>query len=84
MNDFTAKIILLYSQGLEGKVKAGKVNCQEEQYLCQQARISAYPSVRFYRGTTSPKKMQVSLYCCLKHFLIVQSTFNYHYPIKIL
>ncbi|OWF49324.1 DnaJ-like subfamily C member 10 [Mizuhopecten yessoensis] len=38
------------AETLDGRVKAGKVNCDEDRYLCQQAGVSAYPTVRFYKG----------------------------------
>ncbi|XP_060064425.1 dnaJ homolog subfamily C member 10-like [Ylistrum balloti] len=38
------------AEALEGRVKAGKVNCDEDRNLCQQAGVSAYPTVRFYKG----------------------------------
>lgn len=42
-------------------VKAGKVNCDEQQWLCQEAGIRAYPTVRFYEGTTEDGFGQVRL-----------------------
>ena len=39
---------MLWFQSMEGRVKAGKVDCDRNQYLCQQAGIRAYPTVRFY------------------------------------
>ncbi|CAH1790318.1 unnamed protein product [Owenia fusiformis] len=39
------------AESLDGKVHAGKVNCDAEQWLCQQAGIGAYPSVRYYPGS---------------------------------
>ncbi|KAK3083050.1 hypothetical protein FSP39_012593 [Pinctada imbricata] len=47
------------AEELDGKVKAGKVNCDEEQSLCQQAGIMGYPSVRFYRGVRNDGMSQV-------------------------
>lgn len=38
------------AEELDGLVKAGKVNCDEEPALCQTAGIHEYPSVRFYIG----------------------------------
>jgi hypothetical protein len=37
-------------QKLEGRVLAGKVNCNAFQYLCHQAGISGYPTVVLYHG----------------------------------
>lgn len=36
------------AEKLEGKVKCGKVNCVEQQYLCNRAGITAFPTIRFY------------------------------------
>lgn len=49
------------AQTLEGRVKSGKVNCDVNQRLCQEASVSAYPSVRFYRGA-SKKGTKQSFY----------------------
>ncbi|XP_076450182.1 dnaJ homolog subfamily C member 10-like [Babylonia areolata] len=38
------------AEKLEGKVRAGKVDCDRFQRLCNQAGVNAYPSVRFYPG----------------------------------
>ncbi|XP_069107417.1 dnaJ homolog subfamily C member 10-like [Argopecten irradians] len=38
------------AETLDGRVKAGKVNCDEERNLCHHAGVSAYPTVRFYKG----------------------------------
>lgn len=38
---------------LEGIAKAGKVDCTVEKYLCQQAGVKSYPSVRFYPGSST-------------------------------
>ncbi|XP_013395942.1 dnaJ homolog subfamily C member 10 [Lingula anatina] len=46
------------AEALEGRVRAGKVNCDEQQWLCQQAGIGAYPTVRFYAGAHTPGFMQ--------------------------
>ena len=35
---------------MEGRVKCGKVNCDQHEWLCRQANIRAYPTVRFYAG----------------------------------
>lgn len=39
------------AKAVEGRVNAGKVNCDQHKQLCRDARINAYPSVRFYRGS---------------------------------
>ncbi|XP_068101515.1 dnaJ homolog subfamily C member 10 [Hyperolius riggenbachi] len=41
---------------LKGKVKAGKVDCQEHGYTCQKAGIRAYPTVKLFPYTGSKKK----------------------------
>ncbi|XP_041374271.1 dnaJ homolog subfamily C member 10-like [Gigantopelta aegis] len=46
------------AENIEGIAKAGKVNCDEEQWACQQAGIRAFPSVRFYSGTHSDQSPQ--------------------------
>ncbi|XP_067137389.1 dnaJ homolog subfamily C member 10-like [Centruroides vittatus] len=40
------------SKKLSGKVNAGKVNCDALPNVCQEAGVSAYPTVRFYSGST--------------------------------
>jgi hypothetical protein len=37
-------------QKLEGRVRAGKVNCNAFQHLCRDAGISSYPTVMLYHG----------------------------------
>ncbi|CAL4084368.1 unnamed protein product, partial [Meganyctiphanes norvegica] len=44
---------------LEGQVKAGKVNCQQHQWLCNKMHVNEYPTVRFYRGTVRGQKQNV-------------------------
>ncbi|KAL3855342.1 hypothetical protein ACJMK2_014558 [Sinanodonta woodiana] len=46
------------AEGLEGIAKAGKVDCDANRGLCQQAGVRAYPSVRFYQGTVNPGQTQ--------------------------
>ena len=41
-------------------IHAGKVNCDMHQRLCQEAQVSAYPSVRFYAGTSNTRQTQVN------------------------
>ncbi|PNF40485.1 hypothetical protein B7P43_G08182 [Cryptotermes secundus] len=40
----------IIAQKLEGRVLAGKVNCNTFQYLCHEAGISSYPTVMLYYG----------------------------------
>ena len=42
---------------LEGKVKCGKVNCQEHQFLCQQIGLQGFPSIMFYPISKSSIKV---------------------------
>ena len=37
---------------LRDDVKAGKVNCDRFQQLCRQLGIRAYPTIRYYSGST--------------------------------
>lgn len=46
-NAFAPKFEMI-AERLEGIVKCGKVNCQENQGLCQKAGITGYPSIMFY------------------------------------
>ncbi|ELT92793.1 hypothetical protein CAPTEDRAFT_228052 [Capitella teleta] len=41
---------------LEGRVKAGKVNCDQYGSLCQQVGLRGYPTVRFYIGSSGKKQ----------------------------
>ncbi|XP_059164242.1 dnaJ homolog subfamily C member 10-like [Physella acuta] len=41
------------AEQIEGIARAGKVNCDEEGDICQQASVRAYPSVRFYQGVAA-------------------------------
>ncbi|KAL4217269.1 DnaJ subfamily C member 10 [Mactra antiquata] len=38
---------------IEGVAKAGKVDCTQERRLCQSAGVNAYPTVRFYPGSSN-------------------------------
>ena len=51
----------IFFQDIEGIAKAGKVDCTAERYLCQQAGIRAYPTVRFYKGVKKRGQAQVQL-----------------------
>jgi DnaJ homolog subfamily C member 10 len=44
---------------LDGKIKFGKVNCQEEPNLCQLAGISQYPTIRFYSPSNSKQMVNI-------------------------
>jgi len=35
---------------LDGRVKAGKVDCEQEYHLCSEADVRAYPTVKLYLG----------------------------------
>uniref|UniRef100_A0A915CMW4 DnaJ homolog subfamily C member 10 n=1 Tax=Ditylenchus dipsaci TaxID=166011 RepID=A0A915CMW4_9BILA len=35
---------------LEGEIQLAKVDCDRSPYICQQASVQAYPSIRFYGG----------------------------------
>jgi len=49
------------SQAVEDRgIRAGKVNCDTHQRLCQEAQVNAYPSVRFYSGSSQTRRAQVS------------------------
>jgi DnaJ family protein C protein 10 len=37
----------------EGLVNFGKVDCQNNQYLCQIAGVRAYPTIRFYKSNSA-------------------------------
>ncbi len=37
-------------QAVEGRVKCGKVDCDQNSWVCSQAGVSAYPTVKFYAG----------------------------------
>ncbi|XP_038072415.1 dnaJ homolog subfamily C member 10-like isoform X1 [Patiria miniata] len=39
------------AKGVEGYVRAGKLDCTQNQNICQQASINFFPSVRLYKGT---------------------------------
>lgn len=41
------------AQTMKEYVHAGKVDCQSNPSICQQASITGYPSVRIYKGTTT-------------------------------
>ena len=45
---------------MEGRVNCGKVNCDQHEWLCRQAGIQAYPTVRFYGGVKKTGKQQVN------------------------
>lgn len=39
------------AENLDGIAKAGKVDCDNEPYVCEMAGVKVYPSVRYYPGT---------------------------------
>ncbi|KAH3752172.1 dnaJ homolog subfamily C member 10-like [Dreissena polymorpha] len=41
------------ANSIEGIARAGKVDCTQEQHLCQKAGVNSYPSVRFYPGDSN-------------------------------
>ena len=45
---------------MEGRVNCGKVNCDQHEWLCRQAGIQAYPTIRFYGGVKKKGKQQVN------------------------
>ena len=49
---------------MEGRVKAGKVDCDREQRLCQVASINSYPTVRYFavRQGTEQTMVRIELY----------------------
>lgn len=46
------------SRKMGTKVKAGKVNCDEEKNLCENLGIDGYPTIRVYSGTLSTQQSQ--------------------------
>lgn len=60
-------------------VHAGKVDCQANPSICQQASITGYPSVRIYKGTTTKGYSQVSMAShdkCIVDFTSCQMQFT--------
>ncbi|XP_065834380.1 dnaJ homolog subfamily C member 10-like [Oscarella lobularis] len=49
------------SELMEGKVKCGKVNCDEQRHLCNQAQVRAYPSLYFYEGANGRRQNLVGV-----------------------
>lgn len=43
---------------LEGKVKAGKINCDKHGSACQLANIRAFPTLRFYAGSVEDQTQE--------------------------
>lgn len=55
------QVCICVCQAVEDRgIHAGKVNCDAHQRLCQEAQVSAYPSVRFYAGTSTTRSTQVN------------------------
>jgi len=54
-------VTVFLCQAVEDRgIRAGKVNCDAHHRLCQEAQVSAYPSVRFYSGTSKTHHAQVN------------------------
>lgn len=45
---------------LDGKVKLGKVNCDQWPGICHEAMIQSYPTVRLYIGATKGKRQSIA------------------------
>lgn len=41
---------------LDGKVNLGKINCDNHRETCERVSIRAYPTVKFYKGSTDAKR----------------------------
>ncbi|PFX28948.1 DnaJ-like subfamily C member 10 [Stylophora pistillata] len=39
---------------LEGRVKTGKVDCEQDYHVCSEADVRAYPTVKLYLGSPGP------------------------------
>jgi len=48
----------LVSRKMANKVKAGKVNCDDEKNLCENLGIDGYPTIRVYSGSRSSEQSQ--------------------------
>ncbi|XP_050418751.1 dnaJ homolog subfamily C member 10 [Patella vulgata] len=48
------------AESLDGIARAGKVDCQQYQHLCNEASITGYPTVRFYKGSTNNQQQHPS------------------------
>ena len=64
----------LYFQSVEGSIRAGKVDCQEHQYLCQRAGIGQYPTLRFYKAGRQVDYWLIPLYDIDYKILILSVT----------
>ncbi len=60
---------------MEGRVKCGKVNCDQHELLCRQAGVRAYPTVKFFAGAKRGKQ-QVR---CWWHSLFLYDSQNSHW-----
>ena len=68
-------VCVLVCQDVEDRdIHAGKVNCDIHQRLCQEAKVTAYPSVRFYAGISDRRPTQVSTRS-MQVFLMMSDTF---------
>lgn len=58
-----------FLQLLEGHVKTGKVDCEQEYRLCSEADVRAYPTVKLYLGSPGSGMNQVASQFALKRKL---------------
>lgn len=66
-------------QKLENKVKAAKVNCDSYQMLCQQAGVSAYPTLLFYSPTSkSYRGTEITSQSAVKIISFVEARLTNH------
>ncbi|KAK6053787.1 thioredoxin [Cooperia oncophora] len=47
------------AKALEGKVKLGKVDCDQWPGVCRGAQVQAYPTIRFYKGQHDGRQQNV-------------------------
>lgn len=62
-----------FLQLLEGHVKTGKVDCEQEYHLCSEADVRAYPTVKLYLGSPGSGMNQVASQFALKRKLSFKS-----------
>ncbi|KAK2560566.1 DnaJ-like protein subfamily C member 10 [Acropora cervicornis] len=56
---------------LDGRIKAGKVDCEQDYHLCSEAGVRAYPTVKIYLGSPKKGMTQVShLQIELRHCVV--------------
>ena len=51
----------MFSQAVNGSVKAGKVNCESHSQICQKAGIGSYPTVRVYQNPSHGAKKVIKI-----------------------